>query len=178
MNTQYNPKTTLFCSGLDQQVTSNILRVAFIPFGDIVQVQLPTDPSDPSKHRGFGFVEFESSQDAQDAIDNLNLSELFGKTIKVSLARPTKSKEMDVDPSKPSDTVWIESDEEEEQGDQVNQETESTQPKKRPELGLVQPKRSQLISDSNPTAYFDIQVDGTMMGRIIMLLRADVCPSM
>ncbi len=36
------------------------------------------------KHRGFAFVEFELPEDAQAAIDNMNDSELFGRTLKVS----------------------------------------------------------------------------------------------
>lgn len=46
-----------------------------------------------NQHRGFGFVEFEEADDAQAAIDNMNLSELYGKVIKVNLARPMKVKE-------------------------------------------------------------------------------------
>ncbi|KAF9165138.1 hypothetical protein DFQ26_000582 [Actinomortierella ambigua] len=41
-------------------------------------------------HRGFGFIEFEHPEDAKAAQDNMHLSELFGKTIKVNLARPLK----------------------------------------------------------------------------------------
>ena len=46
-----------------------------------------------NQHRGFGFVEFEEAIDAQAAIDNMNLSELYGKVIKVNLARPIRIKD-------------------------------------------------------------------------------------
>jgi RNA recognition motif-containing protein len=46
-----------------------------------------------NQHRGFGFVEFEEASDAQAAIDNMNLSELYGKVIKVNLARPIRIKD-------------------------------------------------------------------------------------
>ena len=42
------------------------------------------------KHRGFAFITFTSSADAQDAIDNMDLNELQGKVVKVNLARPMK----------------------------------------------------------------------------------------
>lgn len=42
------------------------------------------------KHKGFGFVTFASSADAQDAIDNMDLNELRGKVLRVNLARPSK----------------------------------------------------------------------------------------
>lgn len=42
------------------------------------------------KHRGFAFVTYGSSADAQDAIDNMDLNELRGRVIKCNLARPSK----------------------------------------------------------------------------------------
>jgi len=42
-------------------------------------------------HKGFGYVEFEDPEDAKDAIDNMDQSELFGKVIKVSAARAPKN---------------------------------------------------------------------------------------
>jgi RNA recognition motif-containing protein len=43
------------------------------------------------KHRGFAFVTYSSPEDAQDAIDNMDLNELRGRVVKVSLARPMKT---------------------------------------------------------------------------------------
>ena len=42
-------------------------------------------------HRGFGYVEFEDPEDTKEAIDNMDQSELFGKVIKVSAAKPPKN---------------------------------------------------------------------------------------
>jgi peptidyl-prolyl isomerase E (cyclophilin E) len=81
-----NPKTTLFCGGLHEKVNEAILSSAFIPFGDLVQIQMPLD-SQTGKHRGFAFIEFENIPDAKAAMDNMNLSELEGKLLKVNLAR-------------------------------------------------------------------------------------------
>jgi len=81
--------------------------------GDIIEVQLPTAAVNPGQeaggqstgidrnpipmhshteagHRGFAFVTYGSSGDAQDAIDNMDLNELKGRVIKVNLARPSK----------------------------------------------------------------------------------------
>ena len=46
------------------------MRAAFIPFGDLVDVQIPLD-YETEKHRGFAFVEFELQEDAQAAIENM-----------------------------------------------------------------------------------------------------------
>ena len=41
-------------------------------------------------HRGFAFVEYESAEDADEAIFNLDGSELLGQTISVSVAQPNQ----------------------------------------------------------------------------------------
>ncbi|KAG9965736.1 peptidyl prolyl cis-trans isomerase cyclophilin, partial [Aureobasidium melanogenum] len=87
------PKATVYVGGLTSAVDSHTLHNAFIPFGPIVNISLPKPelPSNPEPHRGFGYVEFESPQDAQEAIDNMDQSELFGRVIKVNLAKEQKA---------------------------------------------------------------------------------------
>jgi len=89
-------KKTIFVGGISEETDETTLYEAFSTFGDIIEVQLPPpatqhhqnpNPNDP-KHRGFGFVTFSSSADAQDAIDNMDMNELRGKVLKVNLARP------------------------------------------------------------------------------------------
>ena len=54
------------------------------------------------QNKGFGFVEFQDEKDCAEALDNMNGSELFGRVLKVNLAKPQMNK------SKP---VWAEADE-------------------------------------------------------------------
>ncbi|KAI4524339.1 RNA-binding domain-containing protein, partial [Schizophyllum commune Loenen D] len=104
-------KKTIFVGGLVDEVNEATLFETFSTFGDVVEVQLPPAttnpnqqqqapkrhanlplyPSSENKHRGFAFVTFTSSADAQDAIDNMDLNELQGKVIKVNLAKPQKA---------------------------------------------------------------------------------------
>ena len=42
--------------------------------------------SSAGKLQGFGYVEFERAEDAKNAIDNMNLTELFGLVIRCNLA--------------------------------------------------------------------------------------------
>lgn len=65
-----NHKRTIYVGGLAEEVDEKILNAAFIPFGDIVDVQIPLD-YESEKHRGFAFIEFESAEDAAAAIDNM-----------------------------------------------------------------------------------------------------------
>lgn len=85
-------KATIYVGGLDNAVTSHTLHAAFVPFGEIVEVNLPKPelPSSTDPHRGFGYVEFEHAADAKEAIDNMDQSELYGKVIKVAPAKPQK----------------------------------------------------------------------------------------
>ncbi|KAL1755899.1 hypothetical protein FB107DRAFT_212549 [Schizophyllum commune] len=90
-------KKTIFVGGLVDEVNEATLFETFSTFGDVVEVQLPPATTNPNqqqqenKHRGFAFVTFTSSADAQDAIDNMDLNELQGKVIKVNLAKPQKA---------------------------------------------------------------------------------------
>lgn len=88
-------KATVYVGGLAQVATEDHVRDAFIPFGEIVEVQVPKNdaPNSTDPHRGFAYVEFEDSADAKEAIDNMNQSEFFGRVLKVSQAKAPKSAE-------------------------------------------------------------------------------------
>jgi len=47
--------------------------------------------SSQDPHRGFGYVEFALAEDALEAIDNMDQSELYGRVIKVNQAKPQKA---------------------------------------------------------------------------------------
>ena len=98
-------KKTIYCGGLAEEVDEKVVRAAFIPFGDLVDVQIPLD-YETEKHRGFAFVEFELQEDAQSAIENMNDSELYGRTLRVNLAKPMRLRE---NSSRPvwADDEWL-----------------------------------------------------------------------
>lgn len=85
-------KSTVYVGGLDQAVSAHTLAEAFVPFGEVVDISLPKpdQPNSADSHRGFGYVEFDLPQDAKEAIDNMDGSELYGRTIKVAAAKPQK----------------------------------------------------------------------------------------
>merc|ERR1712086_611626 len=84
-------KRTLYVGGLEENVDEAIVHSAFIPFGDIVDVNIPIEQT-TQKHRGFGFVSFEEREDAKAAIENMNNSELYGRVLRVNIAKPMKAK--------------------------------------------------------------------------------------
>ncbi|KAK0210796.1 RNA-binding domain-containing protein [Desarmillaria ectypa] len=89
-------KKTVFVGGIAEDVDETMIYEHFSTFGDIIEVQLPSavtnlNQQSEAKHRGFAFVTYGSSADAQDAIDNMDMNEMCGKVIKVNLARPMKT---------------------------------------------------------------------------------------
>lgn len=79
-------------AGLESSVDDRTLADAFLPFGEIVDITIPKSENSSSQdsHRGFGYVEFEMPVDADEAIYNMDQSELFGRIIKVAHANPQK----------------------------------------------------------------------------------------
>lgn len=65
-----NDKRTVYVGGISDEVNEQLIRDAFIPFGDIVDIQMPIE-YESQKHRGFAFVEYETAEDAAAAIDNM-----------------------------------------------------------------------------------------------------------
>lgn len=87
------PNSTIYVGGLDTSlVTAATLSEAFVPFGEINDISLPKPeaPSSTELHRGFGYVEFEDAADAKEAINNMDQSELYGRVIKVAMAKPDR----------------------------------------------------------------------------------------
>lgn len=70
MSSKPSSKRTIYVGGLAEEVDEKVLNAAFVPFGDLVDVQIPLD-YETEKHRGFAFVEFENAEDAAAAIDNM-----------------------------------------------------------------------------------------------------------
>lgn len=63
-------KRTVYVGGLADDVTEKLINAAFIPFGDISDIQMPVD-YESQRHRGFAFIEYETAEDAAAAIDNM-----------------------------------------------------------------------------------------------------------
>lgn len=79
--------TKLFVGSLPWSTTDDSLKETFAAFGTVVSAKVVTDRQ-TGKSRGFGFVEMESDSDASNAIKSLNGSEMNGRAIVVSEAKP------------------------------------------------------------------------------------------
>lgn len=152
-------KRIVYVGGLAEEVDEKVLHAAFIPFGDVIDVQIPLD-YETQKHRGFAFVEFEQAEDAVAAIDNMNDSELFGRTIRVNVAKPMKIKEGSTRAVWSEDS-WLR----QHAGETLNEDEE----------GAATGEASEKAT-GNPQVYLDVSVDGQEIGRIRILLYKDVVP--
>lgn len=72
-------RSTLFIQNVPPKTTREVLRDIFVIFGDVVNVSV-----DETKKTAL--ITFEEEADASAALDNMNLSEIYGQTILVTYA--------------------------------------------------------------------------------------------
>jgi RNA recognition motif-containing protein len=77
----------IFVGNLSFQTSQEQLHSLFAQYGNVERVNLVTD-RDSGQPRGFAFVEMTERRDAENAIAQLNGSELNGRTMNVNEARP------------------------------------------------------------------------------------------
>ncbi len=77
----------LYVGNLSQKVTEDDLRNNFSEAGAVASASIIKDKFS-GVSRGFGFVEMETEEGAQEAIKKFNGGDLDGKTISVNEARP------------------------------------------------------------------------------------------
>lgn len=83
--------TKLFVGGLPFAMNDQALNDLFSPHGQVVSAQVITDKFS-GRSRGFGFVEMTNDEEAQTAIQALNGSNVEGRQIVVSVARPREER--------------------------------------------------------------------------------------
>lgn len=85
-NSAGNADVKLYVGNLSFDTTEESLRGAFSKFGSVSDAFLPTD-RDSGRPRGFGFVTMPAAE-AETAMNQLNESDLDGRTIRVNESRP------------------------------------------------------------------------------------------
>jgi len=82
----------LFIGNLEYSVTGDDLRTLFATVGTVVDAVVISDKFS-GRSRGFGFVEMSSDDEAKQAIEKLNGSDLKDRKISVNEARPVTPRE-------------------------------------------------------------------------------------
>ncbi|MBU2524697.1 RNA-binding protein [Patescibacteria group bacterium] len=83
---------TLFVGSISYTTTEESLNEAFSQAGTVTSAKIITDKMS-GRSKGFGFVDMESDEDAQKAIEMWNEKELDGRKIFVNEARPRKDED-------------------------------------------------------------------------------------
>jgi peptidyl-prolyl isomerase E (cyclophilin E) len=188
MNYVPHEKRTVYIGGFDEHVTHEVLHSVFLPFGNIVNVVIPSSANsdqEENPHR-FGFVEFELSEDARSAIDNMHLSELYGKVIKCQLAKPIMMKQGEgiLKGAIWTNEVWIQhylnqlEEEEKEEITSIGEEkpTLISSHEHQDSLSSVLSDSSYLTIETNSKVFLDFSTLSESLGRLIILLRFDIVP--
>ncbi|MBI2334283.1 RNA-binding protein [Candidatus Daviesbacteria bacterium] len=81
----------LFVGSLPWGVDDAKLAQIFSQAGTVVSAQVVKD-RDTGRSRGFGFVEMSSDEEAQNAVNNLNGTDVDGRKIVVNIARPREDR--------------------------------------------------------------------------------------
>jgi len=79
--------TKLFVGSLPWAINDQSLEDLFKEFGTVASAKVIMD-RETGRSKGFGFVEFDDDAAAKAAMDKLNNSDIQGRTIVVSEARP------------------------------------------------------------------------------------------
>ncbi|MCB0369144.1 MAG: RNA-binding protein [Bdellovibrionales bacterium] len=81
----------IYVGNLSFSVNEEQLSSAFSQFGAVDSAKVVTD-RETGRSKGFGFVEMPVDTEADQAIEKLNGSDLYGRNINVSEARPQENK--------------------------------------------------------------------------------------
>ena len=81
----------LYVGGLSYQTTDETLGAAFAQAGTVVSAIVIKDKFS-GQSKGFGFVEMDSEDSANKAIEMFDGKELDGRTVKVNEARPMEDR--------------------------------------------------------------------------------------
>ena len=81
----------LFVGNLSFQTAENDIQDHFAQAGPVTAVNLMLDKM-TGRSRGFAFVEFATSEDAQKAIDQFHDKDFQGRKITVNIARPREDR--------------------------------------------------------------------------------------
>ncbi|CAF0863667.1 unnamed protein product [Didymodactylos carnosus] len=75
----------IYVASIHAELTEPDIQSVFEAFGKIRTAALAKDPQ-TGKHKGYGFIEYDSIQAAQDAINSMNLFDLGGQYLRVGKA--------------------------------------------------------------------------------------------
>ena len=98
-NSSENTGNVLYISNLSRRIRDDELKEKFSKYGKVTEINIVREPFS-KESRGFGFITFESTKAAQEALDNMNKTEIDGKVLNVEVSKRSK-------PHKPTPGVYL-----------------------------------------------------------------------
>ncbi len=80
----------LYVGNLNYKCTDDELAELFTPYGAVESARIITD-RESGRSKGFGFVEMENDDEANNAVNELNKRDYGGRPLTVNEARPRES---------------------------------------------------------------------------------------
>lgn len=81
----------IYVGNIAYAMSEEDLKNEFEKFGEVSVVKIVRD-RDSGRSKGYGFVEMDSQEDAQNAIASLNGHEFLGRELRVNEARPREER--------------------------------------------------------------------------------------
>jgi RNA recognition motif-containing protein len=81
----------LYVGNLPYQVADNELQEAFSQYGNVTSASVIMD-RDTGRSKGFGFVEFDDDNAAEEAMNAMNGQDMGGRSLVVNEARPKRER--------------------------------------------------------------------------------------
>lgn len=79
----------LYVGNLNYRTTEDTLQTLFAEYGQVEEVRLITDRYS-GRSKGFAFVEMDTEESAQKAIEGMNGKDVEGRELKVDMAKPRR----------------------------------------------------------------------------------------
>ena len=77
----------IYVGNLAYKVSDQELKETFEEYGEVISAKVITD-RETGRSKGFGFVEMSDEEEAQNAIEDLDGTDMNGRTLKVNKAKP------------------------------------------------------------------------------------------
>ncbi len=87
-----NMNNKLFVGGISFDSSEESMSAFFADAGEVLSVKIIMD-RETGRSRGFGFVEMATEEAAEKAIEMLNETELDGRKLHISIAKPQERRE-------------------------------------------------------------------------------------
>jgi RNA recognition motif-containing protein len=81
----------IYVGNLSYQTTEDELKEIFAKFGEVTSAKL-IENRETGQSKGFGFVEMSNDNEAEEAIKELDGSEISGRSLRVNPARPREER--------------------------------------------------------------------------------------